>query len=58
VVSDRILPLDEVEREYILAAVRAVGGNKTRAAADLKIALSTLLRKLKGYENRGLPAAT
>ena len=29
-------PLDEVEREYILAAVETAGGNRTRAAAQLE----------------------
>jgi DNA-binding NtrC family response regulator len=38
-----------VEREYILAAVEAAGGNRTRAAVDLGIGLATLKRKLKAY---------
>jgi two-component system response regulator HydG len=42
-------PLEEVEREYILAAVESAGGNRTRAAADLGIGLATLKRKLKSY---------
>jgi transcriptional regulator with PAS, ATPase and Fis domain len=42
-------PLEDVEREYILAAVESVGGNRTRAAADLGIGLATLKRKLKQY---------
>jgi DNA-binding NtrC family response regulator len=42
-------PLDDVEREYILAAVESVGGNRKRAAADLGIGLATLKRKLKRY---------
>jgi DNA-binding NtrC family response regulator len=41
--------LEDVEREYILAAVEAAGGNRTRAAADLRIGLATLKRKLKRY---------
>ncbi|MHB8762885.1 MAG: sigma 54-interacting transcriptional regulator [Deferrisomatales bacterium] len=48
-VVDRIRPLEEVEREYILAAVAAADGNKTRAAAELKIGAATLFRKLKQY---------
>jgi DNA-binding NtrC family response regulator len=42
-------PLGEVEKEYILAALEAAGGNRTRAAADLQIGLATLKRKLKAY---------
>jgi two-component system response regulator HydG len=45
-------PLEHVEREYILAAVEAAGGNRTRAAADLGIGLATLKRKLKAYGAR------
>ena len=47
--AGRARPLDEVEREYILAAVENAGGNRTRAAADLGIGLATLKRKLKRY---------
>ena len=43
-------PLEDVEREYILAAVETAGGNRTRAAAELEIGLATLKRKLKRYE--------
>ncbi len=42
-------PLEEVEREHILGAVARAGGNHTRAAADLRIDLATLKRKLKAY---------
>jgi two-component system response regulator HydG len=45
----RTRPLEDVEREYILAAVEGAGGNRTRAAADLGIGLATLKRKLKQY---------
>jgi len=41
--------LEDVEREYILAALEAAGGNRTRAATDLRIGLATLKRKLKRY---------
>ncbi|MGC3997037.1 MAG: sigma-54-dependent Fis family transcriptional regulator [Anaeromyxobacter sp.] len=44
-----IRPLDEVEREHILAAIKATGGNKAQAAAALRIGLATLYRKLKTY---------
>ena len=44
-----IRPLAEVEREYILAVLRATGGNRTQAAARLGIGAATLYRKLKEY---------
>src|SRR5262249_45099139 len=40
-------PLDEVERDHILAAVAQAGGNKTRAAHELGIGIATLHRKLR-----------
>ena len=46
-------PLKEVERDYILAVLRANDGNKTRAAEQLKIGAATLYRKLKGYKALG-----
>jgi DNA-binding NtrC family response regulator len=45
----RTRPLEDVEREYILAAVESAGGNRTHAAADLGIGLATLKRKLQRY---------
>jgi len=39
--------LAEVERDYIAAAVRSVGGNRAKAAAKLGIGTATLYRKLK-----------
>ena len=54
----RTRPLDDVEREYILAAVEGAGGNRTRAAADLGIGLATLKRKLKLYGARTAAAET
>jgi DNA-binding NtrC family response regulator len=42
--------LADVERDYILAVVRAEGGNRTRAAATLGIGAATLYRKLKEYD--------
>ena len=43
-------PLDDVERDHILAAVANAGGNKTRAAHELRIGIATLHRKLRLYE--------
>ena len=39
--------LADVERDYIAAAVRSVGGNRAKAAAKLGIGTATLYRKLK-----------
>ena len=41
--------LADVERDYILAVVRAAGGNRTQAASELGIGVATLYRKLKSY---------
>ncbi len=48
-----IPPLAEVERDYILAALRAVGGNRARAAAELGIGAATLYRRLRQYGEAG-----
>jgi two-component system response regulator HydG len=44
-----VRPLDEIEKEYILAALEANGGNQTHTAEQLKIGSATLYRKLKAY---------
>ena len=44
--ADRILPLQEVEREYILRILEKTGGNKYQAAHVLGIDRKTLYRKL------------
>ncbi|MFN7132203.1 MAG: helix-turn-helix domain-containing protein, partial [Myxococcales bacterium] len=41
--------LDDVEREAILAALDANGGNQARTAEQLGIGTATLYRKLKQY---------
>jgi len=41
--------LDEVEKEYILAALELNGGNQTHTARQLGIGLATLYRRLKAY---------
>jgi two-component system, NtrC family, response regulator HydG len=48
-VSDKVRPLDEIEKEYILAALELNGGNQTQTAEQLKIGSATLYRKLKSY---------
>ncbi len=44
-----VRPLEEIEKECILAALELNGGNQTRAAEQLQIGLATLYRKLKSY---------
>jgi two-component system response regulator HydG len=44
-----LLPMDEVERRYILRTLDAVGGNKTLAAQVLGFDRRTLYRKLERY---------
>ena len=44
-----LLPLDEIERRYILRVIEAVGGNRTRAAEILRVDRKTLYTKLKSY---------
>lgn len=43
------MPLDDVEREVILATLRDTGGNKSEAARILGITRATLHKKLKKY---------
>jgi DNA-binding NtrC family response regulator len=47
--SGDVRPLEEVEREYILAALEANGGNRKRTAEQLQIGTVTLYRRLKKY---------
>ena len=44
-----VRPLDEIEKDYILAALALNSGNQTRTAEQLKIGSATLYRKLKNY---------
>ncbi|QWV94616.1 sigma-54-dependent Fis family transcriptional regulator [Geomonas oryzisoli] len=55
-IVESVRPLEEVEREYILAALRATGNNKARTAAELNIGVATLYRKLAEYEKQGFVA--
>jgi DNA-binding NtrC family response regulator len=47
--SGRVRPLEDVEKEYILAALEVNGGNQTRTAEQLRIGAATLYRRLKSY---------
>jgi two-component system response regulator HydG len=49
IASGAVRPLEEVEKEYIIAALATNGGNQTRTAEQLQIGTATLYRKLKGY---------
>jgi DNA-binding NtrC family response regulator len=51
--SDAVVPLDEVEKQAILSALRATGGNRTKAADLLKISIRTLRNKLQEYRASG-----
>ncbi|RZT88761.1 transcriptional regulator of acetoin/glycerol metabolism [Pseudonocardia sediminis] len=42
-------PVDEIERDAIVAALREVGGNRSAAAAALGLGRSTLYRKIRQY---------
>ncbi len=48
-VPGQVRKLDDVERDYILAVLDAVGGNRGQAAEQLGIGSATLYRKLKEY---------
>ena len=48
-----LVPLEEVERRYILRVVEATGGNKTLAARVLGLGRKTLYRKLERYAGGG-----
>jgi DNA-binding NtrC family response regulator len=48
-VDGDVRPLAEMEKDYILAVLRATGGNKAKAAAELQIGTATLFRKLKEW---------
>ncbi|HVY44689.1 MAG TPA: sigma-54 dependent transcriptional regulator, partial [Minicystis sp.] len=46
---DKVRPLEDIEKEYILAALAHNHGNQTRTAHELRIGTTTLYRKLKAY---------
>jgi DNA-binding NtrC family response regulator len=53
-----VRPLEQIEKEYILAALALNGGNQTHTAEQLQIGSATLYRKLKGYGLIGKKAAS
>ena len=52
----KVRPLDEIEKEYILAALKLNDGNQTHTAEQLCIGSATLYRKLKSYGLTGKSA--
>jgi two-component system response regulator HydG len=44
-----LVPMDEVERRYVMKVLEAVGGNRTQAAQVLGFDRKTLYRKLRRY---------
>ncbi len=46
---EELMPMEEVERRYILYVLQSVGGNKTLAARLLGLDRTTLYRKLRRY---------
>ena len=44
-----VRPLEEVEKDYIIATLGLNGGNQTHTAKQLRIGSATLYRKLKSY---------
>jgi two-component system response regulator HydG len=44
-----LVPLEEIERRYILRVLDAVGGNKSLAAETLGLNRKTLYRKLAAW---------
>jgi DNA-binding NtrC family response regulator len=54
--SDAVKPLEEVERECIMNALEKTSGNRTQAAALLKISIRTLRNKLNEYKLESIAA--
>ncbi len=49
VMDGTVHPLEDIEKQYILAALELNNGNQTRTAEQLRIGSATLYRKLKSY---------
>ena len=45
----KVQPLEDIEKEYILAALELNSGNQTLTARQLHVGKATLYRKLKSY---------
>ncbi|MDX2186035.1 MAG: sigma-54 dependent transcriptional regulator [Opitutaceae bacterium] len=52
--KDEVVPLDELEKRAILAALKSTNGNRTRTAELLRISIRTLRNKLNEYRSQGI----
>jgi DNA-binding NtrC family response regulator len=52
--EESFLSLDDLEQQHILDALKKTGGNRTQAAAILKISIRTLRNKLNLYREQGV----
>jgi len=52
--DEQFLSLDDLEQQHILDALKKTGGNRTQAAAILKISIRTLRNKLNLYREQGV----
>ena len=50
--AQEIVPLDEIDRRYIMRVLTLLGGNKARAAEMLGLDRRTLYRRLEKYEGK------
>jgi DNA-binding NtrC family response regulator len=48
-----VVPLHEMEKQAILAALRQNSGNRTQASAQLEISIRTLRNKIQEYREAG-----
>ncbi|HLP09335.1 MAG TPA: sigma-54 dependent transcriptional regulator [Opitutaceae bacterium] len=55
--EEGFLSLDDLEQKHILEALKKTGGNRTQAAAILKISIRTLRNKLNLYREQGVAVA-
>jgi DNA-binding NtrC family response regulator len=51
--GSEIVPLDQLEKQAILSALKNTGGNRTKTAELLKISIRTLRNKLQEYRASG-----
>lgn len=52
--DEQFLSLDDLEQQHILDALKKTNGNRTQAAAILKISIRTLRNKLNLYREQGV----
>jgi len=51
--GDSLLPLEEIEKQHILATLETTEGNRTQAAKHLGISIRTLRNKIAAYRKEG-----